>query len=83
MHRAVLHLIVLARTSGHHDDVRTGHVGQPGRCGNHQAAYLVPDRPGAFGDEGHLGVREPAEHLVGADRVEAGEPVEQQDGDLH
>ena len=65
MHRAVLHLIVLARTAGHHDDVRTEHVGQPGLCGNYQAAFLVPDGPGAFGDEGHLGARKPAEHLVG------------------
>ena len=83
MHRAVLHLVVLAGTAGHHDDVRARHVGQPRPGGKHQAAFLVPDGTGAFGDERHLGAGQPAEHLVGADRVEDGEPVEEQDGDLH
>src|SRR2546430_5716743 len=31
----------------------------------------------------HSCTGEPAEHLVRADSVEAGEPVEEQDGDLH
>src|SRR6266700_107137 len=74
---------VVAGSAAHEDDVRTRHVGQPGPGGYYQAALLVPDGPGAFGDEGHLSARKPAEHLVRADRVEAGKPVEEQDGDLH
>ena len=39
--------------------------------------------PGTFGDEGDLRARQAAEHLIGADRVEHGEAVEEQDGNLH
>ena len=35
------------------------------------------------GDEGEVGIGQPGKHLVGADGVESGEAVEQQDGDVH
>src|SRR5437763_792425 len=44
---------------------------------------MPAETPGTCGDEDYLGARQPAEHLVGADRVEDGEPVVEQDGDLH
>jgi hypothetical protein len=83
LHLAVLHLAVLAGTAGHHDDVRVRHVGQPRLGRQDQAAHLVTDRPGTLGDERDPGARQPAEHLVRADRVEHGEAVKEQDGDLH
>jgi hypothetical protein len=83
---AVRHLVVLAGAAGHHDDVRMRHVGQGGLGGHDQATFLVADQahgPGALGGEDHVGAGQRAEHLVGADRVEGGEPVVENDGDLH
>ena len=45
--------------------------------------WSVRDRAGPLGDEDGLGVREPGEDLVGADGVEGGEAVVEDDGDLH
>ena len=83
MYRTVVHLVVLARTAGYHDDFRVRYVGQGRRRGQDHAAFLVRDGPGTFGDEDRLRAGQRAEHLVGTDRVEHGEPVEQQDGNPH
>jgi hypothetical protein len=83
VHRPVGHLAVLAGAAGDDHDVRAGDVGQRGARGQVQAGSVVDDEAGTFGDEAHLGAGQAAQHLVGADRVEHGEPVIEQDGDLH
>jgi len=81
--RAVFHLVGLPGTTGHHEDVRPRHVGQRGRGGQGQDASVVGDGARLLGDEDHVRAGQPAEHLVGTDRVQRGEPLKEQDGDLH
>ena len=57
MHRPVLHLIVLAGTTGHHDNVRMRYVGEPRSGGQDEASFLVADMTGPFGHEDHFRAR--------------------------
>ena len=81
--RAVVHLVVLAGTARHEEDVRVRDVRERGLGGQAQPPDVVGDGTGALGGEDHLGAGQAGEHLVGADRVQCGEPVEEHDGDLH
>ena len=83
MYRPVVHLVILAGPAGHHHDVRARDVGERGVGGQVQAGPVIADTAGVFGGEHDLRAGQAAEHLVRADRVQRGEPVKEQDGDLH
>jgi hypothetical protein len=81
--RAVAHERDLAGAAGDHEHVRALHVAEFGVHDETQRAAVVAHRSGALADQHRLGAGQAAQDLVRAYRVEGGEAVEEQDGDLH
>ncbi len=76
-------MVALPWSTGHHHHIRTVHLGQRGVGGQGQASDFRAYRSGAIAHEDDVRSGEMGEYLVRADRVEGGEPVEEQDGNLH
>jgi PPOX class probable F420-dependent enzyme len=79
----VLHQRPVAFAAGDEDDVGLRHLVEGEVGAEPKRAAVGPHLPLGGGDEPDLPPRHRAKHLVGPDRVEGGELVEDEDGDLH
>ena len=81
--RLVVEQVARAVAARHDHDVRVRVLAQRRVGGHGQRALLGAHRAGLGGHEGQLGAGDAAEDVVGADGVQRGEAVVEQDGDLH
>src|SRR5918992_5474645 len=79
----VVALVARPASSWDYDDVGLRNLAQAAIGAQRQRAGIGALASGLSGHEQHLGSWQAAEHLVGPDRVERGQPLEQRDGDLH
>ena len=83
VHRAVLHQRRLAGPAGHQHNVGVGELRQRGVGEQRKAAGVGALRSRILCNERELDVGQAAEHLVRPHRVQSGEAVVDEDGDLH
>jgi len=83
MHAAAGHLLPLPRPARDDHDVGVRNVAERGVGMQRQHPGVGAHQAGLPGREDHGGTGQPGQHLIGPDGVESGEPVVQQDDDLH